>query len=122
KKVKQYIDPYYKSLPFVTKVQLVGAYTLLLSDERSVPVYSPVVLLGIFGIVALYKKRQKIAAANILAGTILVNLLLYSMFGDPWGGWSFGPRYLIPSLAMLCIGLALAMQIYRKKLWFILLF
>ena len=24
------------------------------------------------------------------------------MFGDPWGGWTFGPRYLIPAAAILC--------------------
>lgn len=121
-KGEEWIDPYHKSLPFVTKVQLVGTYTLLLSDERSVPVYTPVVILGIFGIIALYKKRQKMIAANIITGTILVNLLLYSMFGDPWGGWSFGPRYLIPAAAMLCIGLGVAIQMYRKKIWFIILF
>jgi hypothetical protein len=28
---------------------------------------------------------------------------LYSLWGDPWGGWAFGSRYLIPSYAILAI-------------------
>jgi hypothetical protein len=109
-------------LPFTPKVQIVGAYTLLLSDERSITVYNPIVLLGIFGIIYLYKRKQKIVIANILTGVILLNVVLYSMFGDPGGGWSFGARYMIPACAMLCVGLAVAIQVYRKKLWFVILF
>jgi hypothetical protein len=109
-------------LPFTPKNQLLGTAVLLFGDERSISFYNPVVLLGVLGIIYLYKKRQKIVAANILAGTVLLNIVLYSMFGDPWGGWSFGARYLIPASAVLCIGIALAIQAYKKKLWFVVLF
>jgi hypothetical protein len=40
----------------------------------------------------------------------MVNTVLYSMFGDPWGGWSFGPRYLIPSIALLSTGIGYALS------------
>lgn len=109
-------------LPFTPKNQLTGTAVLLLGDERSISFYNPVVLLGVLGIIYLYKRRQKGIAANILAGTVLLNIILYSMFGDPWGGWSFGARYLIPASAVLCIGIALAIQAYKKNLWFVILF
>jgi hypothetical protein len=43
-----------------------------------------------------------------------VNLILYSSFGDPWGGWEYGPRYLIPSMAMLSISIAVTLQHIKK--------
>jgi hypothetical protein len=32
------------------------------------------------------------------------------MWGDPWGGWAFGSRYLIPSYAVFSIFLAFALE------------
>ena len=37
------------------------------------------------------------------------------MFGDPWGGWSFGPRYLIPGAALLSIFSALLINRYKNN-------
>ena len=44
------------------------------------------------------------------------------MFGDPWGGWSFGPRYLIPATAVACIPIGLIVTRFRKNLAFTILF
>ncbi len=109
-------------LPFLPRNQIGGIYTLVLSDERSWLFYSPIVLLGIFGIRSLYKEKKKTGLTNVIVGTILINILLYSMFDDPWGGWAFGPRYLIPGAAMLCIGLGIAIQKYKRNIWFVILF
>ena len=51
-----------------------------------------------------------------------VNVLLYSMWGDPWGGWAFGSRYLIPVYAILSIFLALALSKHRKNIFVIISF
>lgn len=109
-------------VPFNPRSQMTGFYTLLISDERSWLFYSPVVLLGVFGIAILYREEKRRLIANTIAGTILLNIVLYGMFHDPWGGWSFGARYLIPAAAMMCIGLGVAMQHFKAKLWFMISF
>jgi hypothetical protein len=44
------------------------------------------------------------------------------MWGDPWGGWAFGSRYLIPTYALLAFGLAFALSRWRYRLVILLLF
>jgi hypothetical protein len=39
------------------------------------------------------------------------------MFGDPWGGWSFGARYLIPAAALMAIGLAALLDFAHRSKW-----
>jgi len=43
------------------------------------------------------------------------------MWGDPWGGWAFGSRYLIPAYAILAIFLSSVLTRWNRKLLFILL-
>jgi len=113
-------DPYQPTLPFNTRQQLDGFYVLLLSNERSWMWYSPVVLLGIFGLINLYKVNPRLSV--LLTAIISTNIILYTMFGDPWGGWSFGPRYLIPSAALLSFAVGYAVLTFRRNLVFVLLF
>ena len=107
-----------KVVPFNPRDQINGAYILLLSNERSWLVYSPIVLIGILGLYTLYRQRLHRLIANAIIGTVLLNVVLYSMFPDPWGGWAFGSRYLIPAAALMSIGVAIAIQQYKTKLWF----
>lgn len=113
-------DPYESRLPFVTRIQLRGANVLLLSDERSWLWYSPVVLLGVAGLWLLWKQEKN--AAGLLLSVVTVNILIYTLFGDPWGGWSFGPRYLIPAAALLCATLSVAFTNWNRSKIFIPLF
>jgi hypothetical protein len=108
--------------PFQTRLQFGGFYTLLLSEDRSWIYYSPVVLIGILGLYFGFKSKDNQQLSQLILSVILVNIVLYSMFGDPWGGWSFGPRYLIPSAGLLSIGLAVALQRLRKNYLFSFLF
>lgn len=83
-----------------------GFYVLLFSDERGLFFFYPIFALSLFGIWYFRKKSREggIFAEYILAlALILTNLALYSSWGDPWGGWAFGPRYMIPSMAFLSI-------------------
>jgi hypothetical protein len=62
---------------------------------------------------------------GILLGVIGANLFVYSSFGDPWGGWAFGPRYLIVSMSVLSIFVAYWLnndhfRIFRKLAFLIL--
>lgn len=107
------------SLPFNSRKELSGFYTLLISDERSWLYYSPIILVGILGIWIGFKSKKVKDILVIAVAIIGTNILLYSMFGDPWGGWAFGPRYLIPAAAILSAMIPIAITKYKKKIIFI---
>lgn len=96
-------------IPFSTRIQLNGFYILLISNERGIFYYNPIVIFGILGLILAYRNRINNDLVVLLSTTVLVNVLIYSMFGDPWGGWSFGPRYLIPATALLCTGIGFSL-------------
>lgn len=108
--------------PFNTRDELNSSYILLLSDERSWLYYSPVVLLGIIGWWIIYKSGKNKDIALTICAVVLVSILIYSMFSDPWGGWAFGSRYLIPSAAILCVSLGNLIERYRNSIFTIIFF
>ena len=79
-----------------------GIGVLFFGSERSLFVYAPVFFLAIFGL-AMALKQIKGPEVGILLGSVLVTVFLYSSWGDPWGGWAYGPRYLIPAMAPLSL-------------------
>jgi len=93
-----------------------GMDILLTSKERGIIWFSPVILLGIIGIYPLYKRKRNLCYA--LVGSLAAIILLYGMWWDPWGGWAFGPRYLVPAAAFLAVLLGVAMFYHGRKLWF----
>jgi hypothetical protein len=105
---------------FQTRNILYGFYIQFISPDRGIIYYAPVVIFGVMGFVLALKKKAKMTA--LLASVIGANVLLYSMWGDPWGGWAFGSRYLIPSYALLCIFIALLLTYWRKKILFLIIF
>lgn len=93
---------------------------LISSHDRGIIYFSPIVLLALFGAKPFLKSKRK--AAYLLAFLIATTFLVYGMWADPWGGWAFGPRYLIPAIAFACVFLSFAISSYGKKIWFIALF
>lgn len=105
---------------FETRNLLNGFYILLISPDRGVIVFAPILLLAVF---AFFLGRQYLKPEmSIILAVVGMNVLLYSMWADPWGGWAFGARYLIPSYAMLSILLSLVITKFRKNLLFLFLF
>lgn len=98
---------------FQPRNMLNGFYILLISPDRGVLMYTPVMLFGIAGMFLAGRKKQKYLP--VLLGVVGFNFLLYSMWGDPYGGWAFGGRYLIPSYAVLSIYIALLLSYLSKK-------
>lgn len=76
-----------------------GLYTLLVSDDRGLMLYCPIFILAILGMFSLRKRWT--FDYSILVSLVSVFIFLYSSWGDPWGGWAYGPRYLIPVMALL---------------------
>ncbi len=98
---------------FQPRNMLNGFYILLISPDRGILMYTPVMLFGIAGMFLAGRKKQKYLP--ILLGVVGFNFLLYSMWGDPYGGWAFGGRYLIPTYAILSIYIALLLTYLSKK-------
>lgn len=94
-----------------------GFYIHFLSLDRGVLMYTPIILFGVLGALILYKslKSNKNIYLSVLVGVIAINIVLYSLWGDPWGGWAFGSRYLIPSYAVLSIFISIALTRLSKS-------
>ena len=99
---------------FETRNLLNGFYTHFVSSDRGVLWFTPVILLGVWGFVLLYRRNQTMG--NLFLAIVSANVLLYSMWGDPYGGWAFGSRYLIPSYSLLAICIALLLSQYKKNI------
>lgn len=89
--------------------------TLLFSKDRGLFVYTPIFILGVLGILYVVRKRVTLES-GVLLSLIGVNLFLYASWGDPWGGWAYGPRYLIPSMSILAIFSGIFLS-YRPTWW-----
>lgn len=103
---------------FKSRNILQGMNIHLISPDRGIIVFTPILLLAIFGGILLYKNKY----LSVFLGIIGANLFLYSMWGDPWGGWAFGSRYMIPSYSILAILLGVALSKLNKKWYFIIPF
>ena len=92
---------------------------ILISPSRGLFFIMPVFMLSITGLYAMWKRNtlrsEAIAISVIGIGYILINAGFYGWHG----GWTFGPRYLVPMLPFMAIGLVFSPWEYK---WFYLLF
>ncbi len=93
---------------FKTRSLLNGFYIHFVSPDRGMLWYAPIMILGLFGVPVLYRKNSSALALILFTCGMIV--LLYSMWGDPWGGWAFGSRYLIPVYALLAVLVAVGLS------------
>lgn len=100
---------------FKTRNLYNGFYIHFISPDRGILVFAPVLVLGVLGLFVLYRSNP--TATALLVSLIGMNVLVYSMWGDPWGGWAFGSRYLVPSYALLAVGIALFLNVQRLMLF-----
>ncbi len=85
-----------------------GLYGFLLSSGRSMFLYSPFLLLS-FAFFGRFIKKWRIAGFTA-AFVLVVALLFFSSWWAWYGGWSWGPRFLVPLLPMLIIPLGIFFQ------------
>jgi hypothetical protein len=81
----------------------IGLYGLLLSPGKSVFLFAPPIILALAGLRRLWKLDRGVGAVATLFP--LVYLLFYSRYSSWEGGYCVGSRYLVPSIALLCLGL-----------------
>lgn len=105
---------------FETRELLNGFMIHSISKDRGVIYYTPIMIIGLIGLCLAIKKN--VPLTPVISSIIGVNIVLYSMWGDPWGGWAFGSRYLIPSYALLSIYIGLLLTYWKKQIAFVVLF
>jgi hypothetical protein len=81
-----------------------GVWGQLLSPGRSLFLFSPPLVLGLFGIRRLVKRRPAVALA--IALTVFPLILVYARYLFWSGDWGWGPRYLVFALPALIIPVA----------------
>ncbi len=85
----------------------------LIAPGRSVFVYAPAILLGLWGLRSAWRR---IPAALWMALSVAgLRYLMISTRSDWWGGWAIGPRHLVPVVAFLLLPLASALQELRQR-------
>jgi hypothetical protein len=93
----------------ITFPHLDAAVDLLLGG-RGLLVLTPVLAVAVVGVVLMYRRGHR-AEALTIAGVSAVYFLYDSAYWQPYGGGTPGPRFLIPMLPFLALGLAFA---YRR--------
>lgn len=81
-------------------------WRLLFSMEMGFFVFNPVLLCASASILIGVRRRDRIALLAI--GVFLFLYLLSGFFAAPKGAWSLGPRYMVPAIPLLCVGLSMS--------------
>jgi 4-amino-4-deoxy-L-arabinose transferase-like glycosyltransferase len=84
-----------------------GAAVDLLLSGRGLLTITPIVAMGVAGALAMRRGRYR-AEANVVLAVAAVYLLYNAGYWLPFGGGTPGPRFLIPALPFLALGLAVA--------------
>ena len=81
-----------------------GVFGFLFSPGKSAFLFCPPAVLGLLGLPRLWRHNR--ALTLLAGGAPVANLVLYS-FRTQWeGSYCYGPRYLVPSLVLLCFPIA----------------
>lgn len=80
-----------------------GASGLLLSPEKSILLFAPAIVLAPFALAALWRRER--AATALLIGLFATTFVLAATWHSWMGGWSWGPRLVIPGVAVLLVAL-----------------
>ncbi len=78
---------------------------LLFSTDKGILFYCPVLILGFWGWYFFLKKY--LSQSILISSIILINLILTGAWWSWYGGWSWGPRLLVPCIALWFIPVSL---------------
>lgn len=93
--------------------------SLLWSLDKGLLVFCPILVLCMFGWKAFIKEHQ--AEATLCDGLIVFNLILIAEWYGWDGGWSWGPRYLVPFIPLWFLHIAFLPKRWQsgRRLWLI---
>lgn len=82
---------------------LVGLYGSLLSSGKSIFLFSPPLLLGIWGWKSFSRRGETRADAWLFLSILVAQILLYAKWWDWSSDDAWGIRFVIPGVMMMCI-------------------
>lgn len=85
-----------------------GLLGFLVSPGKSIFLFSPPILLAMLGLPRLWRRDRGLAF--VAAAAPVVYLLFFATYTQWEGGYCYGPRYLVPALAMLGLGVGPALE------------
>ena len=83
---------------------IIAFFGLLISPSRGLFVFSPILLLGLWGLAASTRKNGDPLLRWSLIGFLGV-VLLHAFRHDWWGGWSFGYRFTMDTVPLIVLGM-----------------
>jgi hypothetical protein len=86
---------------------ITGLVGFLFSPGKSIFLYSPPILLALLGLPRLWRRDRGLAF--VAAAAPIVYLLFFATYTQWEGGYCYGPRYLVPALALLGLGIGPAL-------------
>ncbi|HEY7290403.1 MAG TPA: hypothetical protein VH583_11270 [Vicinamibacterales bacterium] len=92
---------------------LLGAMGLLVSPAKSIFLYSPPVILGLIGLWRLVTADADRYAP--IPACLAIHLALVSSLRFWAGDWAWGPRYLVATLPLVCVGLPFAWPVGARR-------
>lgn len=81
-----------------------GLYGFLFSPYKSIFLYSPILLACLVSFPLFFKRHQR--EGWLLGLIVIAHLLLFAKWYMWWGGFAWGPRFLVPLTPLLVITLA----------------
>lgn len=100
---------------------------LLISPYRGLFFYSPFLLIGVSGMIKMIRDPEWRREGWLFLAVMVIYFLFLSAFSDWEGGWSMGPRHLVPLLPFLIT--AVVFQVGRTRgalrnglIWFLTVF
>jgi hypothetical protein len=94
---------------------LLGLKNLLVAPGKGLVWLAPPILLALFGIVRLWRRGDRL----VLFGGLLFACAIVApiMIAETWhGAWTYGPRYVLPLLAVLWLFVAQGMDLLAQRL------
>jgi len=93
---------------------VMGLLGFLVSPGKSVFLFSLPILLALLGLPRLWRRDRGLAV--VAAGAPIVYLLFFATYTQWEGGYCYGPRYLVPALALLGLGIGPGLEAASRRI------
>ena len=100
-----------------TSPSLVRYYGLMFSPVKGIFLLSPFLLLAVPGLIMMWRQKAHRVLATVLAVALAGYMTVYASSVMWWGGFTVGPRYLVPMLPFLVLPIAFTFNYLLSRSW-----
>jgi len=100
-------------LGMFVRPNLLVAGLITVSPYRGIFFLAPVLVMGVYGIVVWLRERERAPEARLCLAIFCFFFVVNTCFNGYHGGFSAGPRYLVPGLPFLALPLVVAFARWR---------